>query len=261
MFFTKSLVTLATLLFITTAYAEEIPTIAAAADLKFALDAIATQFKQETGKTVKLTFGSSGNFKTQIENGAPFQMFLSADENYVLQLADKGLTLDRGTLYAVGRIVLFAPHTSTVKADEQLADLQAALHDGRLKHFAIANPDHAPYGRAARAALQHIGLWSAIQPKLVLGENAAQATQFAASDSSQGGIIPLSLSKAPAIAKLGHFVLIPAEWHGTEPLHQRMVLMRQANEIAIAFYNYVQKPAIRDIFIRYGFTLPEESKK
>lgn len=243
------------------ASAAEAPPIAAAADLKFALTEVAERFKKDTGQEVKISFGSSGNFKTQLENGAPFQMFLSADENFVFQLADKGLTRDRGTLYAIGRVVLFAPHGSSLKADGDLKDLKAALGDGRIKRFAIANPDHAPYGRAARAALQHAGLWSAIEPTLVLGENAAQAMQFAASGSSQGGIVPMSLSKAAEVAKLGTFALIPAEWHATEPLKQRMVLLKSAGEVATAFYRYVQKPTAREVFIRYGFVLPDEAEK
>lgn len=242
--------------------AADVPAVAAAADLKFALAEIAQAFEKDTGRTLKLSFGSSGNFAHQIEQGAPFELFLSADENYIFRLADKGLINDRGTLYAVGRIVLFAPHGSSLKADDQLADplsdLRAALADGRLKRFAIANPDHAPYGRAAKAALEKAGVWDAIKPKLVQGENASQATQFAASGSSQGGIVPLSLSKAPEIARLGTFALIPAEWHAAEPLRQRMALTKKAGETARAFYAYLQQPAARAVFVRYGFVLPNE---
>lgn len=240
------------------AFASDAPPIAAAADLKFALAEIARTFEKDTGRKLKLSFGSSGNFTHQIEQGAPFELFLSADENYIFRLAEKGIAADRGVLYAIGRVVLFAPHGSTLKADESLADLKAALADGRLKRFAIANPDHAPYGRAARAALQHAGLWEAIQPKLVLGENASQATQFAAAGSSQGGIVPLSLSLAPEVAKLGTFALIPAAWHAGEPLRQRMALTKKAGETARAFHAYLQQPAARAVFVRYGFVLPDE---
>lgn len=236
----------------------EAPAVAAAADLKFALAEIARTFEKDTGGRLRLSFGSSGNFTHQIEQGAPFELFLSADENYISRLADKGFAADRGVLYAVGRIVLFAPHGSTLKADERLADLKDALTDGRLKRFAIANPEHAPYGRAARAALQHAGLWEAMQPRLVLGENAGQAMQFAAAGSSQGGIVPLSLSKAPEVAKLGSFVPIPAEWHAGEPLRQRMALTSKAGDTARAFYHYLQQPAARAIFVRHGFALPGE---
>lgn len=241
------------------ARAADVPPIAAAADLKFALAEVAERFARDTGRTVKLSFGSSGNFTYQIEQGAPFQLFLSADETFVFRLADKGLTADRGVLYAIGRLVLFAPHGSPLRVDSELRDLKAALADGRIRRFAIANPDHAPYGRAARAALRHAGLWAAAEARLVLGENASQATQFAASGSSQGGIVPLSLSKADAVARLGAFALIPAGWHADEPLRQRMALTRSADDTARAFYAYLQQPAAREILVRYGFALPGEA--
>jgi molybdate transport system substrate-binding protein len=237
--------------------AADVPPIAAAADLKFALAEIAERFQQQTGEKVRLSFGSSGNFTHQLEQGAPFQLFLSADEQFIFQLADKGLTRDRGVLYAIGRLVLFAPHGSPLRIDAGLEGLAAALAEGRVRRFAIANPEHAPYGRAARAALRHVGLWAAIEKRLVFGENAAQAMQFAASGSSQGGIVPLSLSKAPEIARLGTFTLIPAEWHAQEPLRQRMVLLKSAGTTARAFFDYLQQPAAREILMRHGFLLPE----
>lgn len=235
------------------------PVIAAAADLKFALPEVAARFERESGQRVKLTFGSSGAFKTQIEQGAPFELFLSADEGFVFALADQGRTEDRGALYAVGRLVLFAPVGSPLKVDEGLEDLAAAVADGRLRRFAIANPDHAPYGRAARAVLERRGLWEAIRPRLVLGENAAQAMQFAASGASQGGIVALSLSKAPEVARLGTFAPIPAEWHAAEPLRQRVVRVKGAGEAATAFYHYLQRPAAREVLARFGFVLPGEA--
>lgn len=242
----------------TLAHARDIPAIAAAAGVKFALAAIAQDFEKETGRKLRLTFGSSGNFTYQIEQGAPFELFLSADENFVFRLADKGLTIDRGALYGIGRIVLFAPHGSTLKVDANLADLKTALADGRLKRFAIANPEHAPYGRAARSALRHAGLWEAIQPKLALGKNASQAMQFATAGAIQGGIVPLSLSLAPEVARLGTYALLPAAWHADEPLRQRMVLTKKAGETARAFYAYLQQPAARATFVRFGFVMPDE---
>jgi molybdate transport system substrate-binding protein len=230
--------------------------VAAAADLRFALTELAERFQDDTGQTVKLSFGSSGTFTHQIEQGAPFELFLSADEGYVFRLADAGLTADHGTLYAIGRLVVFAPHGSPLEVDGALEGLRARLSEGKIARFAIANPEHAPYGRAARAALRHTGLWDAVAGHLVMGENASQAMQFAASGASQGGIVPLSLSKADEVAKLGRFALIPAEFHADEPLHQRMVLLRTARDTARAFYAYLQGRPARAVLTRYGFVLP-----
>jgi molybdate transport system substrate-binding protein len=238
------------------ARAEEPPTIAGAADLRFALTDVATAFKAETGSEVKLAFGSSGNFARQIRQGAPFEMYLSADENYVLELRKDGFTRDDGTLYAVGRIVIIAPHGSSLRADGTFADLRAALADGRLEKFAIANPEHAPYGRRAEEALRHAGLWEAIDDRLVLGENVSQAAQFATSGSTQGGIIAYSLALSPQVSALGTFELIPADWH--DPLRQRMVLLKNAGGIAERFFAFMQEPAARTIMRRYGFVLPGE---
>ena len=238
------------------AYAADKAPIAAAADLKFALDAVAAQFKADTGHDLTITYGSSGNFARQLQQDAPFQLFLSADEGFVFKLADAGKTVDRGTLYAEGRVVLFAPHGSALKPDDTLTDLKAGLSDGRVQKFAIANPEHAPYGVAAEQALQSQGLWAAIQPRLVLGENVAQAAQFAASGSTQGGIFAYSLALSPDVGRLGTFALIPAAWH--KPLRQRMVLMKGAGDTARAFYAYMQTPPARTVLRRFWFALPGE---
>jgi molybdate transport system substrate-binding protein len=232
------------------------PVVVAASDLKFALEEVAALFEKDQQQKVRLVFGSSGNFYSQILQGAPFQMFLSADEAFVFKLADAGKTKDRGQLYALGRIGIMVPHGSALKADGELKDLAAALKDGRLKKFAIANPDHAPYGARARETLQHAGLWQALEPRLVLGENISQATQFAVSGATQGGIIAQSLALAPAIARLGNFALIPDSWH--QPLRQRMVLMNNAAPAAQAFYAYLATPPAQAVMRRYGFVMPRE---
>ena len=232
------------------------PTLAAAADLKYAVEELAARFEGETGHRLRLVFGSSGNFYSQILQGAPFGMFMSADEDFVLRLHDAGRTPDRGRLYAVGRIGIVVPQGSPLQADGELGDLAAALRDGRLRRFAIANPDHAPYGMRAREALQHAGLWDAIRPMLVYGENIAQAAQFAVSRSAQGGIIALSLALAPQVARLGTFALIPAHWH--RPLKQRMVLTKDAAPALRAFYDYLTTPPAQQIMTRHGFETPVE---
>lgn len=236
--------------------AQTLPTVAAASDLKFAIGEVAALFEKETGQKLRLVFGSSGNFKTQILQGAPFHLFMSADEGFVYELANAGKTEDRGRLYALGRIGIMVPLGSPLKPDGQLKDLAAALQDGRLQKFAIANPEHAPYGARAKEALQHAGLWDAIQPRLVYGENISQTTQFATSGSTQGGIIALSLALAPAVAKTGRFELIPESWH--QPLRQRMVLVKGAPPPAKAFYEYISTPAAQVIMTRYGFAMPKD---
>lgn len=237
------------------AIAVEAPAVAAAADLQFALEAVAARFKADSGQSVRLVFGSSGNFYRQISEGAPFQLFLSADERYVEQLVAAGKTRDSGVLYAIGRIVLLAAQGSGLQVDGELQGLRAALAAGQVRRFAIANPEHAPYGQRAEEALRHAGLWDGLQGKLVLGENVSQAAQFATSGNAQGGIIACSLALAPNLAGRGEWVLIPQDWH--QPLRQRMVLLNNANATSQAFYRYLQEPAARAIMAGYGFTLPE----
>ena len=244
-------------LFVGVARAEQDePVVAAAADLQFALEQVAEAFKKDTGKSVKLTFGSSGNFARQIRQAAPFQVYFSADEAYVEDLAKDGFTRDGGELYAVGRIVLIVPKGSPLKPDGSLADLKAAIADGRLAKFAIANPEHAPYGKRAEEALRHQGLWESIRGKLVLGENVSQAAQFATSADAQGGIIAYSLALSSKVSALGSYELIPETWH--EPLRQRMVLLKSAGPVAENFYAFAKSQAARTIFRKYGFGLPGE---
>ena len=230
------------------------PLVAAASDLRFALDEVAATFARDIGDTVRIVYGSSGNFRHQIAEGAPFELFLSADEALVLALAKEGRTVDEGVLYAVGRIVLVVPEGSPLKPDPRLQDLALAVADGRVRKFAIANPEHAPYGRAAQEALTAAGAWDAIRPRLVFGENVAQAAQFATSGSAQGGIVALSLAAAPGALGTSRVAAIPESMH--RPLRQRMVLTKRAGATARAFYGYLQEGAARAVLARYGFALP-----
>ena len=238
------------------ALAQDVPVVAAASDLRYAIEEIAARFERDTGRRVKISLGSSGNFRQQVSAGAPFQLFMSADEDYVLALHREGRTLDAGVLYAVGRIVLFSRHGSPLKPDPEMKDLGRALGAARIRRFAIANPEHAPYGRAAREALQKLGHWERLRDKLVLGENVSQAAQFASTPGVQGGIFAYSLALSPNVAKLGTYVLLPDSLHA--PLRQRMALLSGAGETAQALYRYLQLPAAREIFRRYGFLLPGE---
>jgi molybdate transport system substrate-binding protein len=226
--------------------------IAAASDLQFALPEIATRFHAATPHRVEFSFGSSGNFARQIQQSAPLDLFFSADESFVLQLADAGFTRDRGLLYAIGRIALIVPTTSTIALDERLDGLRRDWV--QVRRFSIANPEHAPYGRAAREALQKLGLWQQAQDRLVLGENISQATQYVSTGAAQAGITALSLALAPPVAALTRQLMLPDALH--QPLRQRMVLLKNARPAATAFYEFLATPAARSILSRYGFTAP-----
>jgi molybdate transport system substrate-binding protein len=229
--------------------------VAAASDLAFALDEIATAFERQEGHRVEIVYGSSGTLTRQIQDGAPFEVFFSADEAFAERLVEAGLTRDEGTLYAIGRIVLFAPPGSPLVVDEGFDGLRRLLAAGRVARFAIANPEHAPYGRAAEEALRRHGLWEALRPALVFGENVSQAAQFATTGNAVGGIIAYSLALAPAMSALGHYALIDEADHA--PLRQRMVRLARAGPVADRFYAYLQEPAARATLTRYGFVLPD----
>ncbi len=236
------------------AQANGVALVAAASDLQFALVEIAEKFEQRSGHRLNLSFGSSGNFARQIRQGAPFEIYFSADEDYVFDLARAGFTRDEGRLYAIGRLVVIAPHNSELRVDAELAGLGDLLASGKLGGFAIANPEHAPYGQRAAEALAHFDLWQAIETHLVFGENVSQAAQFAVSGNAQGGLIAYSLALAKAVSARGSYALIPAEVHS--PLRQRMVMLKNAGAVAEQFYDFVGQPEVQAIFRRYGFDAP-----
>lgn len=223
--------------------------VAAASDLQLVLPELAAAFHRQSPQRVQLSFGSSGNFARQIQQGAPFDLFLSADESFVFRLADAGVARDRGALYAIGRIVLAAPAASTLALDAKLEGLRRDWD--RIRQFAIANPAHAPYGRAAREALQALGWWEQVRPRLVLGENISQATQYISTGAAQIGITALSLVRAPAVAAQTRHVVLPASLH--QPLRQRMVLLKDARPAAQSFREYLATAEAKAVFARYGF--------
>ena len=174
---------------------------------------------------------------------------MSADEDFALRLADAGLSQDQGVVYATGRLVLAVPVASALKLDPQLQGLKAGL--GQIEKFAIANPELAPYGKAAVQALQKLNVWPALQRKMVLGENIAQTTQYLSTGAAQAGMTALSLVLAPEVASRLRYVLIPQDLHA--PLRQRMVLLKNASPQAVQFYAFLQGEPARKIFQRYGF--------
>ncbi|ABI57267.1 molybdenum ABC transporter, periplasmic molybdate-binding protein [Alkalilimnicola ehrlichii MLHE-1] len=237
------------------AQAQRPPTVAAASDLQFAIEDLAARFTEETGQRVRLNFGSSGNFRRQIAQGAPFELYMSADEAYVEALYESGHLEDAGDLYAVGRVVLITRQGASLDPEAGLAALAGALEAGEIRRFAIANPEHAPYGVAAKQALQSAGLWEVIQPHLVFGENVSQAAQFALSPDADGGIVAWSLALAPSLDRRSDWALIPEDHH--EPLRQRMALVKGAGETARAFYDFILSDPGRAVLAEYGFITPD----
>jgi molybdate transport system substrate-binding protein len=236
--------------------AQRPPTIAAAANLNFALTEVAKEFERARGTRVALVFGASGALTRQIQDGAPFEMFLAADEEFPNQLARAGLTRNAGVVYASGRLVVFSPIGSRLAVDAQLDGLARLVKAGGVGRFAIANPEVAPYGRAAEAVLRKRGLWDALRPHLVLGDSIAQAAQFATTGNAVGGLIAYSLVLSPGFADRGTYALIPDADH--PPLRQRMVLLKPAGAVAARFYDYLQGDAARAILRKQGFAVPDK---
>ena len=225
--------------------------VAAAADLQFAFTEIAELFEQRTGQSVTLVFGSSGHLAQQIENGAPFDLFASANIAFVERLRDKGLVLpETVALYAEGHIVLAVNRDVEIEI-AQLQDLENPL----IQRIAIANPEHAPYGLAAKEALLATGLWESVEPKLVYGENIRQTLQFIQTGDAQAGIVALSIANVPEI----RWTLIDADLH--TPLLQALAVVKSSSqpEVARAFAAFVNSEEGRVIMRRYGFVMPGET--
>ncbi|TPG67196.1 molybdate ABC transporter substrate-binding protein [Hymenobacter nivis] len=224
-------------------------TIAAAADLKYVLDSLVTIFhRQHPGAKVSVVYGSSGRFYEQLSHGAPFDLFFSADADYPTRLQQAGLTVGAPRPYALGRLVLWSK-----KLDPNKLGMKTLL-DPQVRRIALANPAHAPYGRKAEEVLRHYRLYGQVQPRLVLGENIAQAAQYAATGAADVGLLAYSLALSPELRRAGRFYLIPAAAH--QPLQQSYVLLKQAqgNATAAAFAAFVASPVARQALKKYGFS-------
>jgi molybdate transport system substrate-binding protein len=227
--------------------------IAAASDLNYAIKEMVAEFEKASGHQVKLSLGSSGNFYAQIQNGAPFDLYFSADIGYPKKLEEAGLIVP-GSLYryAVGRIVVWTAHESRINAAQGIDSLK----EPQIKKIAIANPKHAPYGRAAVAAMEHFKIYDQLKDKLVFGENISQAAQFVESGACDIGIIALSLAVAPTMKSKGVYWEIPASAHA--PLEQGAAILKSSKQQAVArqFLEFMQGKQGQEIMRRYGFTLP-----
>jgi molybdate transport system substrate-binding protein len=230
-------------------FAQEI-TVAAAADLQFAMQDVGTRFQKETGKTVKLIYGSSGNFFQQIQNGAPFDMFFSANLDYPKKLEAAGLTEPGSyTPYAKGKIVIWVRNESKL----DLSPGMEVLLDPSVKKIAVANPQHAPYGQAAVAAMQTEKIYERVKDKFVLGENISQTASFVVSGSADAGIVALSLALSPNMKDKGRYAEIPADEY--PPIEQACVILASSKnkEAARQFLLFVRTAAMADVLRSYGF--------
>ena len=236
------------------AQAEKI-TIAAAADLKFALDDIVAAFKKTAPAEdeVSVTYGSSGKFHTLIQQGAPYDLFFSADIAFARELVKAGLAASDVRPYAVGRLVLWS---TTQDASKMTL---VSLLDPKITRIAIANPKHAPYGKRAEEALRAAGLWDKVEPKLVYGENIAHTAQFVQTGNAQVGLIALALAVNPELARQGGHWLVPDTLHA--PLEQGFIITKRAEKNALAsrFAAYIGSVPARAVMVRYGFVLPGEA--
>jgi len=230
-------------------------TVAAASDLQFALEDIAGDFRRShPSAEIRIVYGSSGNFYTQIRGQAPFDLFLSADVEYPRRLASEGLALpDSLFTYAVGRIVVWAPAGSPL--DPARLGM-GALEAPSVRHVAIANPEHAPYGRAAAAAMKSMGVYERVAGKLVLGENVAQALEFVESGAAEVGIVPLSLAVAPPVRSRGRYWEVPPGAYPAIEQGGAILARARGSRLALDLRNYLAGPAVRDRLKQYGFSPP-----
>ncbi|MGH7925795.1 MAG: molybdate ABC transporter substrate-binding protein [Candidatus Binatus sp.] len=229
--------------------------VAAASDLTFAFNDVAARFQAQTGNSIRLAYGSSGNFFAQIQNGAPFDLFFSADRGYPEKLEAAGL-VEPGSIYeyASGKLVIWVPSASKLDLGRGLA----TLLDPGIRRIAIANPQHAPYGVAAAAAMRRAGIYDKIQGKLVFGENISQTAEFVQSGNADVGILALSLALAPAMKNDGRYVEIPASDY--PPLTQAAVILKSSRNKAVArqFLKYLRTPETVAVMERYGFSIPQD---
>ena len=210
-----------------------------------------------TGNDIRISAGASGTLFRQIEAGAPFELFLSADESYVQRLHEQGLTIDNGRIYAVGVLVLYIPHTSHLDYMQNTEGIIRQIALDKSCKLAIPNPELAPYGRAAQQVLNRFIITNGLQGqgREIIGENVGQTAQFALTGTVDAAFLPHSLAITPPMQEAGHFEPVPAEWY--HPIMQRMVLLKNAGTVAKEFYNYLGSTTAQQIIKKFGYTIPE----
>lgn len=246
-------VLLLTVLFFGTSLYAQSTTVAVAANMNDAFAEINMAFKADTKNDLKVIYGSSGNFTAQIMNGASFNLFLSADDQFPLELYKNGKTVDEGRIYAIGKIVLYTKNTSGIKLSDQRDALVVMIQ--KANKIAIAKPELAPYGRAAVEYLKAMGVWDLAKDKLVYGDNISGATVLVTTGAADLGITALSLAKSPNVAKDTNYLIVSDKLY--EPIKQRMVLLKNPPADAVYLYQYLQNPKAKAILVKYGYALPK----
>ncbi len=227
-------------------------TVAVAANMKDAFGEISAAFKVAGNPDMRIVYGSSGNFTAQIMNGAPFNLFISADEYFPLQLFQRGKTLDDGVVYAIGQLAIISKNSAGIRLSENKAELIKAIN--KANKIAIAKPDLAPYGKAAVEYLKAEGLWSIAKDKLIYADNVGIATMYVVTGAADLGFTAISLAKSAEVSKETNFMLVNSKLY--EPIKQRMVLMKGAPQEAVSFYRFMQSAQAKLILQKYGYSTP-----
>ena len=230
----------------------QVATIAVAANMKDAFAEIAAEFKSTGKPEVRVVYGSSGNFAAQIMNGAPFSLFIAADEQFPLELFKNGKTVDDGSVYAIGKLVIITKTSSGIHLLDSKSDIAKAI--SKANKVAIAKPELAPYGRAAVQYLKAEGLWDLAKDKLVYADNIGAATTYVASGAADLGFTAFSLAKSPELLKQTSYVAVDTKMYG--PIKQRMVLIKGAPQEAQDLYRFMQGPKAKAILQKYGYSTP-----
>ena len=230
----------------------QMPTVVVAANMKPAMEQIYASYKKSSGQELRIIYGASGNFTRQIQQGAPFHLFVSADENFPLALSKEGLTVDDGKVYAIGRLALISKKSQNIKLSLKESEIKKII--ARANKISLAKPEVAPYGRATIEFLTRLNLLEGAKEKFVFAENIAGATQYVITGAAQIGFTAYSLAASKDIGHELDYVLIPESFH--EPIRQRMVLMKNAPKIAIDFYAYLQGKQAGDIIRSQGYSMP-----
>jgi molybdate transport system substrate-binding protein len=250
-FLSKIVISAATVFFASLVHAQQ-ATVVVAANMKPAMEEIYQQYKMAGGQDLRIIYGSSGNFARQIQQGAPFNLFVSADEGFPMALHRQGLTVDEGKVYAIGRLALIAHKSRKIKLSLNPVELKKIIED--TNKIAIAKPDTAPYGKAAIDFLNALGLYESAKNKIVFGENISSATMFVTSGSAGIGLTAYSLAKSKEVAQITDHLLIPENFH--EPIKQRMVLLKNPPKPAVDFYAHLQSAKAKDVLRLHGYSAP-----